>query len=142
MNPFLVATGTAALFSKRFRGALRKGVVYGLAGVIEIGDAAVGVARGTTSTAEKAASKAGETVSDAAQGTAHGVEKVASTTGSVVSAAVHGAEKAAGSASEMVGGLIEEARGLREKGAEPPAPKAAGEAQAPKRRGRSTREQQ
>jgi hypothetical protein len=56
MNPLLVAGGTAAVFSGRVRGVLRKGAVYGLAGVLSTGDAVVSAVRGVVREAEHAAS--------------------------------------------------------------------------------------
>jgi hypothetical protein len=62
MNPILVAVGTAAVFSSRVRGVLRRGVVYGVAGVLSAGEAIVGAARGVAHGAEEAASTTTETV--------------------------------------------------------------------------------
>jgi hypothetical protein len=74
MNPLLVASGTAAVFSGRVRGVLRKGAVYGLAGVLSAGDAVVSGVRGVVHEAEHAASATtgavGGVVRDA-QGVSH-----------------------------------------------------------------------
>jgi hypothetical protein len=41
-----VAAATAAVFSPKTRGTLRKGAVYGVAGVLKVGDIVAGAARG------------------------------------------------------------------------------------------------
>ena len=56
-----IAAGvTAALFSPRVRGVVRRGAVLGLAGVMSAGDAVVGAAKGAAEEA-KARSSAGGT---------------------------------------------------------------------------------
>jgi hypothetical protein len=133
MNPILVAAGTAALFSKRVRGVVRKGVVYGLAGALEIGDTVASAARGAAHEAEEKATGLRGKVSGAAQGVAHGAEaavstasgaaagvvhgaeKVASSAADAATGVVHGAEQAVAAAGEMVEGLVEEAKALRAK---------------------------
>jgi hypothetical protein len=69
MNPVLIAGGTAAVFSGRVRSVLRRGIVYGVAGVLSAGEAVVGAARGVAHGAETAAStttrSVGEIVGDA-----------------------------------------------------------------------------
>jgi hypothetical protein len=62
MNPLLVAGGTAAVFSGRVRRILRKGVVYGVAGVLTAGEAVTSGARGVVHEAEHAASVTTEAV--------------------------------------------------------------------------------
>lgn len=42
----ILAGATAALMSERGRGVLRRGVVYGVAGVLTVADVATGAARG------------------------------------------------------------------------------------------------
>jgi nucleoside phosphorylase len=42
----VAVTATAALFSPRVRGVLRRGAVYGLAGALRAGDVATSAARG------------------------------------------------------------------------------------------------
>lgn len=68
-----VATATAAVFSPKVRGTLRKGAVYGVAGALKAGDVVVGAARGVargvrgdeTAAADPAANGAGGTSSPA-----------------------------------------------------------------------------
>lgn len=49
---------TAALTSPRVRGILRRGAVYGMAGVLMAGDVIASAARSTTRAAQKAAASA------------------------------------------------------------------------------------
>ena len=49
---------TAALSSPRIRGILRRGAVYGMAGVLMAGDAIASAARSTTRAAQRAAASA------------------------------------------------------------------------------------
>ncbi len=56
---------TAALTSPRVRGILRRGAVYGMAGVLMAGDAIASAARSTTRAAQKVAASA-ENASQAA----------------------------------------------------------------------------
>lgn len=51
---------TAALFSPKVRGFLRRGAVYGVAGVLKAGDAVTGFARGVGQGMQQAAKKAPE----------------------------------------------------------------------------------
>ena len=50
----VVAAATAAVFSPQVRGAMRKGLVYGTAGVMTAGDAAVSAAKGAGNAVQRA----------------------------------------------------------------------------------------
>jgi hypothetical protein len=49
----VIAGAATLVMSKRVRDVLRKGAVYGLAGIISAGDAVVGAAKGTLSSAQE-----------------------------------------------------------------------------------------
>jgi hypothetical protein len=57
----VAAAATAALFSPRVRGVLRRGLVYGTAGVMTAGDAVVSVAKGAGKGVQRAAGRGGRT---------------------------------------------------------------------------------
>jgi hypothetical protein len=71
MNPWLAAGAGALLVSERGRNVARRGVVYGLAQLISIGEAA-------THTAEEATTTAGGVASGAAHSAKHGGDSVVS----------------------------------------------------------------
>ena len=57
----VAAAATAALFSPRVRGVMRKGLVYGTAGVMTVGDAVASVAKGAGRGAQRAVGRGSET---------------------------------------------------------------------------------
>ena len=63
----VAVAATAAVMSPRVRGVLRRGAVYGLAGVLRAGDAISSVARNAAPGVQQAANVAAGTVQDAAQ---------------------------------------------------------------------------
>ncbi len=72
----VAVAATAAVMSPRVRGVLRRGAVYGLAGVLRAGDAVSSVARNVAPGVQHAATTAAGTVQNAAQ-------QVAASAGSV-----------------------------------------------------------
>ncbi len=62
----VAVAATAAVLSPRVRGVLRRGAVYGLAGVLRAGDAISSAAPGLSQGAQQAAAAAAGTVQDAA----------------------------------------------------------------------------
>ena len=62
----VAVAATAAILSPRARGLLRRGAVYGIAGVLMAGDAVSSVARGVGRGAQQAADSAGGVVQEAA----------------------------------------------------------------------------
>ncbi len=65
------AAVTAALFSKRVRGVLRQGAVYGVAGTLIAGDAITSFARGLGQGVQRASTAAAGAVQAKAGGTEH-----------------------------------------------------------------------
>ena len=61
----VAVAATAALASPRVRGLLRRGAVYGLAGLLTAGDAISSFARGVAQGAQQTASSAAATVREA-----------------------------------------------------------------------------
>jgi len=86
----IVVAAAAAIFSPRVRGVLRKGAVYGLSGVLVVGDAVGSFARGVGRDAQQATSTAADTAGDAMAATTDAAGKAASavtdTTSSTVDA--------------------------------------------------------
>ncbi len=86
----IAAAAAAAIFSPRVRGVLRKGAVYGLAGVLVVGDAVGSFARDVGRDAQQATSTAADTAGDAMAATTDAAGKAASavtdTTSSTVDA--------------------------------------------------------
>ena len=62
----VAVAATAAVLSPRVRGALRRGAVYGLAGVLRAGDAISSAAPTVSQGAQQAAASAASTVQDVA----------------------------------------------------------------------------
>jgi hypothetical protein len=62
----VAVAATAAVLSPRVRGVLRRGAVYGLAGVLRAGDAISSAAPGVSRGAQQAAASAASTVQDVA----------------------------------------------------------------------------
>ncbi len=62
----VAVAATAAVLSPRVRGVLRRGAVYGLAGVLRAGDAISSAAPGVSQGAQQAAASAASTVQDVA----------------------------------------------------------------------------
>ena len=62
----VAVAATAAVLSPRVRGVLRRGAVYGLAGVLRAGDAISSAAPTVTQGAQQAAASAASTVQDVA----------------------------------------------------------------------------
>ena len=62
----VAVAATAAVLSPRVRGALRRGAVYGLAGVLRAGDAISSAAPAVSQGAQQAAASAASTVQDVA----------------------------------------------------------------------------
>ncbi len=62
----VAVAATAAILSPRVRGVLRRGAVYGLAGVLRAGDAISSAAPGVSQGAQQAAASAASTVQDVA----------------------------------------------------------------------------
>ena len=60
----VAVAATAAILSPRVRGLLRRGAVYGVAGVLIAGDAVSSVARGAGRGVQQAAASAGNTVQE------------------------------------------------------------------------------
>lgn len=85
----VAVAATAAVMSPRVRGMLRRGAVYGLAGVLRAGDAVSSVTRNTAPVVQHAAATAAGTVQSAAQ-------QVATSAGSVVEEAAERARTATG----------------------------------------------
>ncbi len=84
----VAVAATAAVMSPRVRGVLRRGAVYGLAGVLRAGDAVSSVARNVTPGVQHAAAAAAGTVQSAAQ-------QAAASAGSVMEEAAERARPAA-----------------------------------------------
>ncbi len=61
----VAVAATAAIFSPQVRGLLRRGAVYGLAGLMMAGDAISAAARGVASGAQQAAATATSAVEEA-----------------------------------------------------------------------------
>ena len=61
----IVAAVAAAVFSPRVRGWLRRGAVYGMAGVLVAGDAISSVARGVGQSVQQAGVRVSNTAQDA-----------------------------------------------------------------------------
>jgi hypothetical protein len=64
MNPWFAAGATAAVMSERSRNVLRRGIVYGLAGVLTVGEGFVSAAKGIAHGAEHVATSAGDMAGD------------------------------------------------------------------------------
>src|SRR5919197_324573 len=64
----VAAAATAALLSPRVRGVMRKGLVYGTAGVMTAGDAALSVAKGAGKGVQRAAGRGGSSTRRASAG--------------------------------------------------------------------------
>jgi len=62
----VAVAATAAVLSPRVRGVLRRGAVYGLAGVLRAGDAISSAAPAVSQGAQQAAASAASTVQDVA----------------------------------------------------------------------------
>lgn len=62
----VAVAATAAVLSPRVRGALRRGAVYGIAGVLRAGDAISSAAPAVSQGAQQAAASAAGTVQDVA----------------------------------------------------------------------------
>ena len=62
----VAVAATAAILSPRVRGVLRRGAVYGLAGVLRAGDAISSAAPNVSQGAQQAAASAASTVQDVA----------------------------------------------------------------------------
>lgn len=78
MNPWLAAGATAVVMSERARHFLRRGVVFGIAGAMNVGDAFAAAAGEFAHGAERVASSGAELAGDLvgeAQETRHGVEE-------------------------------------------------------------------
>ncbi len=73
----IAAAATAAILSPRVRGVLRKGAVYGLAGVLTAGDAIGTFARGFGRGAQQAASSTTSAASATAEQAADKLESMA-----------------------------------------------------------------
>ena len=73
----VAVAATAAVLSPRVRGVLRRGAVYGLAGVLMAGDAVSSAARNVAPGVQQAAASAAGTVQDAAQQVASSAASVA-----------------------------------------------------------------
>lgn len=58
----IAVAATALATSPQVRNTVRRGLVYGLAGVLRLGDAVSGAAKGAASTAQNAAANTGEVV--------------------------------------------------------------------------------
>ncbi len=76
----IAAAVAAAVFSPRVRGVLRKGAVYGVAGVLVAGDAVGSFARGVGRGAQNAASTAVDTAGNAVAATTDAVGSAATAT--------------------------------------------------------------
>ncbi len=61
----IAVAATALVTSPAARGVMRRGLVYGLAGVMRLGDAVSSTARGMADNAQQAASSAGSMVQEA-----------------------------------------------------------------------------
>ena len=83
----VAVAATAAVMSPRVRGVLRRGAVYGLAGVLRASDAVSSAARNAAPVVQHAAATATGTVQDAAQ-------QAAASAGSVVEEAAERARTA------------------------------------------------
>jgi hypothetical protein len=80
----VAVAATAAVLSPRVRGVLRRGAVYGLAGVLRAGDAISSAAPALSQGAQQAAASAASTVQDVAgqaQAAAEGDQDVRTTEG-------------------------------------------------------------
>ena len=89
----VAVAATAAVMSPRVRGVLRRGAVYGLAGVLRAGDAISSVAHNAAPGAQHAANVAAGTVQNAAH-------QAAASAGSVMEEAAERARPAAGGYAE------------------------------------------
>lgn len=62
----IAVAATALVASPQARNVVRRGLVYGLAGIFKLGDAASSAARGVADSAQQAAASAGNTAQDVA----------------------------------------------------------------------------
>lgn len=88
----VAVAATAAVFSPRVRKVLRRGAVYGLAGVLMAGDAVSSAARNVTPGVQQAAATAAVTVQGAAQQAAASAASVAEDAAERARAATEGVE--------------------------------------------------
>jgi len=95
----LAAAVAAAVFSPRVRGVLRKGAVYGVAGVLVAGDAVGAFARGVGRGAQNAASATAD-----AAGTA--VDATTTAVGSAAGATTDAVTNATGAASDTTASVV------------------------------------
>ncbi len=91
----IAAAVAAAVFSPRVRGVLRKGAVYGVAGVLVAGDAIGSFARGVGRGAQNAASTAADTAGNAVAATTDAVGSAAGATTDAVGSAAGATASAA-----------------------------------------------
>ena len=96
----VAVAATAAVLSPRVRGVLRRGAVYGLAGVLMAGDAVSSAARNVTPAVQQAAATAAGTVQGAAQQAATAAASVAEEAAERARTATEGAEDARDPGSE------------------------------------------
>ncbi len=88
----VAVAATAAVFSPRVRKVLRRGAVYGLAGVLMAGDAVSSAARNVAPGVQQAAATAAVTVQGAAQQAAATAASVAEDAAERARAATEGVE--------------------------------------------------
>ena len=88
----VAVAATAAVFSPRVRKVLRRGAVYGLAGVLMAGDAVSAAARNAAPGVQQAAASAAGTVQGAAQQVASSAASVAEEAAERARAATEGSE--------------------------------------------------
>jgi len=91
----IAAAVAAAVFSPRVRGVLRKGAVYGVAGVLVAGGAIGSFARGVGRGAQNAASTAADTAGNAVAATTDAVGSAAGATTDAVGSAAGATASAA-----------------------------------------------
>ncbi len=96
----VAVAATAAVLSPRVRGVLRRGAVYGLAGVLMAGDAVSSAARNVAPGVQQAAATAAGTVQSAAQQAATAAASVAEEAAERARTATEGAEDARDPGSE------------------------------------------
>ena len=89
----VAVAATAAVLSPRVRGVLRRGAVYGLAGVLMAGDAVSSAARNVAPGVQQAAASAAGTFQGAAQQVASSAASVAEEAAERARAATEGGEE-------------------------------------------------